>query len=129
MGTKFLSTEWARSATGLLTGDNAFASTIRGMKVAMQFEVSDTPPDANSAYYLKVADGQAAIEIGTLDKPDVSVSTDYETAAAISKGDLNIQTAFFSGKLKVSGNLAKLMMHQTALAHLAAAVSNLDIEY
>lgn len=129
MATKFLSTEWAQAATDILSGHTAFSSAIEGMGVSLQFEIGDAPPGSNSTYYLKVADGNAAIEIGTFKKADVAVTTDYNTAAAISKGDLNIQTAFFSGKLKVSGNLAKLMLHQSALGHLAAAVSSLDVEF
>ena len=129
MGTKFLSTEWARAATDILSRHTPFSSAIEGVGVSLQFEVSATPDGANSSYYLKVADGSAAIEIGTIKKADVTVATDYNTAAAISKGDLNIQTAFFSGKLKVSGNLAKLMLHQSVLGHLAPAVSSLDVEY
>lgn len=130
MHTKFLSTEWAQAATDALRRHIPFSTAIEGVGgVSMQFEVSDTPPGANSTYYLRVADGTAAIEIGTIKKADVSVTTDYGTAAAISKGDLNIQTAFFSGKLKVSGNLAKLMLHQSALGHLATAVSSLDVEF
>jgi hypothetical protein len=34
-----------------------------------------------------------------------------------------------TGKLKVSGNLAKLMMHQGAIQQWGAAVSELDVEY
>ncbi len=67
--------------------------------------------------------------LGTLDNPDVTVAQSYETASAISKGELNTQTAFMTGKLKVSGNLAKLMMHQAAIQQWAAAVSDLDVEY
>jgi hypothetical protein len=34
-----------------------------------------------------------------------------------------------TGKLKVSGNLAKLMMHQNAIQQWGAAVAELDVEY
>jgi hypothetical protein len=34
-----------------------------------------------------------------------------------------------TGKLKVSGNLAKLMMHQAAIQQWSAAVSELDVDY
>jgi len=33
------------------------------------------------------------------------------------------------GKLKLAGNLAKLMMHQSSITQWGAAVSGLDIEY
>ena len=59
----------------------------------------------------------------------MTVKQTYDTATAISKGDLNTQSAFMTGKLKVSGNLAKLMMHQGAIQQWGAAVSELDVEY
>jgi putative sterol carrier protein len=64
-----------------------------------------------------------------LEDPDVTVKQSYDTATAISKGELNTQTAFMTGKLKVSGNLAKLMMHQSAVQQWGAAVADLDVEY
>ena len=67
--------------------------------------------------------------LGDLEAADVTVAQSYDTATAISKGELNTQTAFMTGKLKVSGNLAKLMMHQSAIAQWGAAVSTLDVEY
>jgi len=78
---------------------------------------------------LSTSGGTADMSLGELDDPDVTVKQSYETAAAISKGDLNTQTAFMTGKLKVSGNLAKLMMHQNAIQQWGAAVSDLDVEY
>jgi putative sterol carrier protein len=67
--------------------------------------------------------------IGTLDDADVTVKQSYDTATDIAKGDLNTQTAFMTGKLKVSGNLAKLMMHQAAIQQWGVAVSELDVDY
>jgi hypothetical protein len=34
-----------------------------------------------------------------------------------------------TGKLKVSGNLAKLMMHQSAVQQWSAAVSDMNVEF
>jgi putative sterol carrier protein len=67
--------------------------------------------------------------VGSLDEADVTVKQTYDTASAVSKGELNTQTAFMTGKLKVSGNLAKLMMHQGAIQQWGAAVADLDVEY
>ncbi|MDE0171525.1 MAG: SCP2 sterol-binding domain-containing protein [bacterium] len=129
MGVKFLTAEWADAATEALSAHGRFASAIEGVDLALQFEVVNCPGDAQTSYYAKVANGSAAIRMGTARKADISVSTDYPVAVAISKGELNVQTAFFAGKLRVSGNLAKLMLNQGALGPLAAAVSTLDVEY
>jgi putative sterol carrier protein len=66
---------------------------------------------------------------GVLEGADVTVGNSYETASAISKGDLNTQSAFMAGKLKVTGNLAKLMMHQGAVNQWAAAVKEIPVDY
>jgi hypothetical protein len=34
-----------------------------------------------------------------------------------------------TGKLKVSGNLAKLMMHQSAIQQWGSAIGDLDVDY
>ena len=129
MGVKFLSPEWAQAATDALSEHTGFSSAIEGIDLALQFEVVDTPHGPGTSYYVTVADGSAAIKMGAARRADISVTTDYAVAAAISKGDLNVQMAFFAGKLKVAGKLAKLMLHQEALGHLAQAVSTLEIEY
>ncbi len=67
--------------------------------------------------------------LGTLDGADVTVKQSYDTAVAIFKGELNTQTAFMTGKLKVSGNLAKLMMHQNVIQQWGAAVGDLDVDF
>ena len=66
---------------------------------------------------------------GTLADADVTISNTYDTAVDISKGDLNTQMAFMTGKLKVEGNMAKLLMNQAMLGEFAEALSGLDVEY
>ena len=129
MGAKFLSAEWAQAATDALSDHAGFSSAIQGIDLALQFQVVDSPHGPDTFYYVKVANGSAAIKMGSVKKADILVTTDYAVAAAISKGELNVQTAFFAGKLKVAGSLAKLMLHQGALGHMAEAVSTLEIDY
>lgn len=125
---KFLSAEWAQDVTSALNNHPGFINAIGSAQLGIQFNTSDSP-DGDVDYYLQTDDGSARLELGTLDNPDVTVKQTYETAAAISKGELDTQTAFMTGKLKVSGNLAKLMMHQSAIQQWGAAVSELELEY
>ena len=129
MGVKFLSAEWAQAATDALAAHGGLSSAIEGVDLVLQFEVVDSPHGPATSYYVKVTNGTAGIKLGAVRKADISVTTDYAVASAISKGELNVQTAFFAGKLKVSGNIAKLMLHQGALGPLAEAVGTLDIDY
>jgi putative sterol carrier protein len=125
---KFLSEEWARDVTTALNSHGGFKNAIGAAELGIQFQVEDAP-EGDVNYYLKSSGGTSNMAIGTLDDPDVTVKQSYDTASAISKGELNAQTAFMTGKLKVSGNLAKLMMHQSAVQQWAAAVTDLDVVY
>ncbi|MDH3308107.1 MAG: SCP2 sterol-binding domain-containing protein, partial [Acidimicrobiia bacterium] len=80
-------------------------------------------------YFLKIADATSNLALGEIEGADVTITSDYETAAGISKGDLNTQTAFMTGKIKVAGNLAVLMMNQNIIQQWGAAGQSLEIDY
>ncbi|MBT8213169.1 MAG: SCP2 sterol-binding domain-containing protein [Acidimicrobiia bacterium] len=101
---------------------------MANVELGLQFQVTETGGD-DVAYYLNIGGGAAEMAPGELDGADVTVTNDYETAVAVSKGDLNTQMAFMQGKLKVSGNMAKLMMHQAVINEFASAVSAMDTEF
>lgn len=128
MAVQFLSQEWASAVTDALNAHPGFKSAIGAAEMGIQFNTSDGP-SGNIDYYLKASGGVAKLALGVLENPDVSVGQAYATASAISKGELNTQTAFMTGKLKVSGNLAKLMMHQAAITQWGAAVAGLEVDY
>jgi putative sterol carrier protein len=128
MGYKFLSEDWANAVTAALNAHPGFKSSIANAELGLQFDVSDAPDGAVS-YYMKAAGGSAELSLGTVEGADVTVGQTYETATAISKGELNTQTAFMTGKLKVAGNLAKLMMHQAAISQWQSATQDIEVEY
>ena len=125
---QFLSEEWTNDVSTALANHDGFKNAMGAADLGIQF-VTEDGPDGQVDYYLASSGGVSNMALGTLDNPDVTVTQNYETATAISKGELNTQTAFMTGKLKVSGNLAKLMMHQAAIQQWAAAVSELDVDY
>ncbi len=128
MAVKFLSSEWADQVTTALNAHPGFKSAIGTTDLSIAFNVTEAP-EGDISYYLKASGGIAELALGTLEGADVTVGSSYDTAASISKGELNTQTAFMTGKLKVSGNLAKLMMQQTAINQWAAAVRDMAVEY
>lgn len=128
MAVQFLSDEWAQAVTDALNSHPGFKSSVGSADLTIQFKTTDAP-QGEIDYYLTTSGDQANLEMGEADSPDVTVAQNYETASAISKGDLNTQTAFMTGKIKVSGNLAKLMMHQKAITEWGSAVKDLDVTY
>lgn len=128
MAVKFLSAEWAQAVESALNGHPGFKSAMGNAELGLQFNVSGTP-DGDIAYYLRASGGTTTLSLGSIEGADVTIGQTYDTAAAIAKGDLNTQTAFMTGKLKVSGNLAKLMMHQAAIQQWQSATADIDVEY
>jgi putative sterol carrier protein len=124
----FLSEEHMTAATEALNADAGFEGAMTGVGLSLQFEVTDAPAGP-VAYYLSVGDGAATLALGALDDSDASVASDYETAAAIAKGELNVQMAFMTGKIKVGGNMAKVMMYQSLINEFARVSSTLDLDF
>jgi putative sterol carrier protein len=126
---KFLTPEWLETLTATINEHEGFKSSIAGVELTLQFETTDAPEGTEPVYYIAVADGGATAAPGPAEGPDAPIASTYATAGAISKGELNTQMAFMTGKLKVSGNMAKLMMNQAMLTQYAEAAAGVDVEY
>ena len=122
---KYLSQEWAQAASDALNSNEQFTNAIKGVTLTVQQNVSGAP-EGDTGYYMQIQDGNAAMNIGQAENADVTISQDYDTAVAIAKGELNAQNAFMTGKIKVTGNMAKLMQHQGAFAGLEGALKPLQ---
>jgi putative sterol carrier protein len=129
LAVKFLTEEWMSAVQGALNGDEAFKEAISNVDLSLQFKVTEVPGEDDVDYSLSFENGQAAVSGGELDGADATITNDYETAIGISKGDLNTQMAFMTGKLKVAGNMGKVMMNQGAINKITDALAGLDIEY
>jgi putative sterol carrier protein len=126
---KFLTSEWLDALTATINQHEGFKAAIASVDLTLQFETTDAPDGTEPVYYIAVADGAATAAPGPAEDPDATISSTYETAVAISKGELNTQMAFMTGKLKVSGNMAKLMMNQAMLGQYAEASAGVEVEY
>jgi putative sterol carrier protein len=66
--------------------------------------------------------------VGEMDGADATISEDYDTAVKLAKSEINVVTAFMSGKIRVT-NLGFLMPLQGALSELPKAMQQIDTEY
>lgn len=126
---KFLTKEWLEALTASVNENDAFTTAIASVDLTLQFETTDAPEGTESAYHLAIKDGGLAAGAGPIEDADATIANDYETAVAISKGELNTQMAFMTGKMKVSGNMAKIMMNQAVFTKFAEATSEVEVEY
>jgi putative sterol carrier protein len=116
-----------REASDRLAASAGLSGAITNVDLGLQFTV--TRDDGDISYYLSIADGRATMARGELAGADATITSSYETAVALSKGEINTQMAFVSGKIKVAGNMATLMMNQGVINEWTGALAGLEIDY
>lgn len=126
---KFLSKDWLEALNETVNAHQGFRTAIATTELTLQFDVPDAPEGGENRYYLQIEGGEMTAAAGDAESPDATITNNYETAVALSKGDMNTQMAFMSGKLKVSGNMAKIMMNQGMFNAFADAASAVEVEY
>ena len=107
----FLSDEWiteARRIRAEHAGEGIAVPTV----VRMNQVITEVPFGGGTVQAnLDTSSGELVMELGHLENPDVTVTLDYETAKAIfveGTAQAGMQ-AFMAGKVRVDGDLAKLL--------------------
>jgi predicted lipid carrier protein YhbT len=125
---KFLSQEWLDASRDALNGSSDIKSATKDVDLTIQQVVTGAPA-GDVSYWTKFNDGSVEGGLGDNPDADVTIAQDYETAVALNKGELNAQAAFMQGKLKVTGNMGKLLQHQGVLQSVAPVMSSVATEY
>lgn len=126
---KYLTDEWADEVISALNADDSVRSAIKDVELCIQQVVTDVPGQDEVQYWTKFSGGEVSGGIGEAPDADVTISQSYETAVSMNKGDLNAQAAFMQGKLKVTGNMGKLLQHQGAMQALGPALQSVETSY
>ena len=129
MGIKFLTEEWASTMTEKLNASDDFKSAAANQQVKLRQVVTDTPDGGEGKYYFTIDNGDAQVALGEISDAEATITQNYETAVAINKQELNAQNAFMQGKLKISGNMMKLMQLQGVFTAMPKAVDDVEVEY
>ena len=112
----FLSDEWIEQANSIRAEYRDRIPPIPHA-VRMNLLVTEMPfGDGSLIAYVDTSSGELEIEKGHLDESDLKVTVDYDTAKAILV-DGNAQAgmqAFMAGKVRVEGDMTKLMVIQGA---------------
>jgi putative sterol carrier protein len=76
------------------------------------------PFDENTVNaFFDTSSGGLQLELGELDDADATITTDYETAQSlfVEQDQTIAMQAFMAGKIKVQGDMMKMMAMQTAI--------------
>jgi putative sterol carrier protein len=102
---KYLTQEWLDEGRDLAKDQPERA----GASAKMQYVVSGGP-DGDVKYYWVLENGKLLeSQLGEVADPDFTMSMTYDDSVAIAKGDLDANAAFMQGRMKVAGNMGKLM--------------------
>ena len=117
MAHRFLSDEWMDAARGIR---EKYADEVPTVDADLRINqvVTDVPFGDDTVHsYLDTSSGSVVMELGELDDPDVTVTTDYATAQAlfVDQDPAVAMQAFMNGRVKVQGDMMKLMAMQTSL--------------
>jgi len=80
-----------------------------GASVKMNYVVTGGP-DGDVTYHWILENGKLIeSKLGALDDGEVTLTMSYDDAVKQAKGELDANAAFMQGRVKVTGNMAKLM--------------------
>lgn len=121
---QYLSDEWMDEAGAALAGNDTVPAPDGVAPVVVQYEVTAAPGGKRS-YALRFDTGGVALELGSQSDASASFSLDYETAAAIARGELSAQAAFMQGRLKLGGDVTVLLRQHALLDGIDDALADL----
>lgn len=102
---KWLSQEWLDEQKRL----GATQPERPGASARMQYVITGGP-EGDIKYYWVLEDGRLTEDsLGELDDAELTLTMSYEDAQKVQKGEIDENTAFMQGRIKVDGNMAKLM--------------------
>ena len=103
---KFLSQEWHDETRRMAEGQ----PERPGASARMQYVITNTPDGEDVKYYWVLENGKLLeSQLGEMPDAEVTLTQTYDDAKKIQTGELDASAAFMQGRVKVTGNMAKLM--------------------
>ena len=116
---RFLSDEWLAELDRAVALDEEVASAASGIHLTIeQVVLNDTGDEVR--YATRVEDGRVRLEPGPVDGAHVTITEDYDTAAALAQGAITPQDAILAGKVKMRGDVGALLKGQEVLERVRA---------
>jgi hypothetical protein len=112
----FLSDDWMDAVKAIR---NRYADEAPPVpyKVRLNQVITAVPfGDGERRIHIDTSDGSMVLDFGELENPDATITTDYDTARKllVDQDQAGAMQAFMSGKIKIQGDMTKLMAMQGA---------------
>jgi hypothetical protein len=120
MSHPFLSPSWMEAAKAIrekYAGQATKVTTSIRMNQVITGVPEGVGADSTIKTYMDTSSGDVVMELGELEGADLTVTTDYDTARKlfVDQDQAAGMQAFMSGKIKVQGDMMKMMAMQTSM--------------
>jgi len=117
MSHPFLSEAWINAARDIR---HRYSGDVPAIDVVVRINVITTKVpfgDGSISAYIDTSNGRLEMELGSIEESDLTVTTDYETARKlfVEQDPTASMQAFMAGRIKVEGDITRLMVMQTSL--------------
>ena len=117
MSHQFLSESWIEAARDIR---HRYSGDVPAIDVVVRINVITTKVpfgDGSISAYIDTSNGSLEMELGSIEDSDLTVTTDYETARKlfVEQDPTASVQAFMAGRIKVEGDITRLMVMQTSL--------------
>ena len=103
---KYMTEEWLDEARKLAEGQ----PERPGASAKMQYVLTDAPGGGDLKYYWVLENGRLLeSKLGELPDVDFTMTLSYDDSVKVQQGELDANAAFMQGRMKVTGNMGKLM--------------------
>ncbi|MGD9997009.1 MAG: SCP2 sterol-binding domain-containing protein [Ilumatobacteraceae bacterium] len=120
MSHPFLSVPWMDAAREIREKYSGQATKVT-TSIKMNQVITGVPDGVGDGdtikLYMDTSSGDVVMELGELDAADLTVTTDYDTARKlfVEQDQAAGMQAFMAGKIKVQGDMMKMMALQTSM--------------
>jgi hypothetical protein len=117
MSHQFLSEAWIEAARDIR---HRYSGDVPTIETVVRINVITTKVpfgDGTISAYIDTSNGSLEMELGSIEESDLTVTTDYETARKlfVEQDPTASMQAFMAGRIKVEGDITRLMVMQTSL--------------
>ncbi len=117
MSHQFLSESWIEAARDIR---HRYSGDVPAIDVIVRINVITTKVpfgEGTISAYIDTSNGSLEMELGSIEESDLTVTTDYETARKlfVEQDPTASMQAFMAGRIKVEGDITRLMVMQTSL--------------
>ena len=117
MSHQFLSESCIKAARDIR---HRYTGDVPAIDVVVRINVITTKVpfgDGSISAYIDTSNGSLEMELGSIEESDLTVTTDYETARKlfVEQDPTASMQAFMAGRIKVEGDITRLMVMQTSL--------------